>query len=134
MTKKTTKKTAARERISRYVGQDGEYLALDEQQYAVKIAWYFPGDGDFGLYLGNANNGGDETKAAVSVIRDYFRSHKLDLPSRGSDFEFDSVVKAREVLRLINAALHYRQQNKPIPEWATKALADGWLPPKGWRP
>jgi hypothetical protein len=45
-------------------------------------------------------------------------------------FFWESKRAARSALRVINEALKHQ---KPMPEWAQKALAAGWKPPKGWR-
>lgn len=37
---------------------------------------------------------------------------------------------ARGAVRIAREAL---KQERPIPEWAKTALAEGWTPPKGWK-
>jgi hypothetical protein len=126
------------QRIPRYKDADGQYLDIDESRYEIKIAWYLPDEGDFGLYLANESHskweGAEETNVAIDVLRDYWKSKGWALPSEGRDFEFESRSQAKEALRLINARLFYLGENKPLPEWAKKALAEGWNPPKGWKP
>lgn len=45
-------------------------------------------------------------------------------------FFWESTRDARAALRVAKEAL---KQERPMPEWATKALAEGWKPPKGWK-
>jgi hypothetical protein len=34
----------------------------------------------------------------------------------------------------VNIALHAARANRPMPDWASMAIAQGWVPPKGWSP
>ncbi len=45
-------------------------------------------------------------------------------------FFWESTRDAKAALRVAKEAL---KQDRPMPEWATKALAAGWKPPKGWK-
>jgi hypothetical protein len=133
---KATKKA---ERIPRYKDAEGQYLDIDEHvgDYIVKIGWYLPDEGEFGLYLSNErmpSTDGDETNNAIEVLKKFFKEHKLEMPLQGHDFEFESMSMAKAALRAINVALHYQREQRPLPEWAQKASAAGWLPPKGWKP
>lgn len=125
------------ERIPRYKDRDGQYLAIEERGYVYKIGWYDPAEAMFGLMLANAqiaDRDADDTNLASEVCKDYFDKYSMYLPRVGSDYEFDDKRDAQACLRIINAKLHYAKKSKPIPDWAEKALAAGWSPPKGWEP
>jgi hypothetical protein len=47
---------------------------------------------------------------------------------------FEGRAEAQKALRIARAALKAFRENKPWPEWALKAQAAGWKPPKGWSP
>lgn len=135
--KKKVKK--ATQRIPKYVDEDGLYLAIDDRDYIIKIGWYDPEEGEFGLYLCNEHykdtKAGAENNIAIDTVKDYFRENGIPIPGGyKQDFEFDKVTEARKVLRIINAKLHYMRDNKPMPDWAKKAIEEGWSPPKGWKP
>jgi hypothetical protein len=126
------KKTS--QRVPRYVDPDGMYLALDERAHDTQIAWYDPVEGEFGLYLANERLNNWENDTAIDALRGFCKNKGLELPLRGQEFRFDSTSVAREALRAVNARLNLDKANKPLPEWAKKALAEGWKPPKGWSP
>lgn len=46
-------------------------------------------------------------------------------------FQFDTIAEARAALALAKAAKNHPY---PMPEWAAKAIAEGWKAPKGWKP
>jgi hypothetical protein len=48
-------------------------------------------------------------------------------------FLWDSRSRAADALRAIKSALKMHRANKPLPEWAQTALAQGWKPPKNWK-
>ncbi len=39
--------------------------------------------------------------------------------------------QARSIARMIQKQF---ESNRPWPEWALKAKAEGWKPPRGWKP
>jgi hypothetical protein len=130
--KKKAKKTA--QRVTRYVDAEGMYLAIDERSYDSRIAWYDPVDGEFGLYLANEKLNNWENDTAIEALRGFFKTKGLELPFRGQEFSFETMALAREALRHINARLNLNKKEKPLPDWAKKALDEGWKPPKGWIP
>lgn len=53
-------------------------------------------------------------------------------------FMADSLQLAKEMLRVAKAATkkarHEYDSDVPYPDWAVRAAAAGWKPPKGWKP
>jgi len=46
----------------------------------------------------------------------------------------DGAGPAANYMRTIKTALRHAHDDTPWPEWALKAQAAGWKPPKGWKP
>ena len=121
-------------RAKRYVTEDGSYLAIDESG-DYSIGWVIPDEGEFGAYIGDtdynsptAPKSKDEWEAwAVYQAVKPFAEGKSQL----NGFYFGSKRQAQLALQAANASL---VSNAPWPEWAVRAKAAGWTPPKGWRP
>jgi len=114
---------------------DDSRLDIDEGSGGYNIGWYFPGDGEFGAYLGdditskkpNPDNQDEwENWAATLAVKEAFPDARRGLQG----FEFETMKDAKAALRIAKEAT---KQNRPMPEWATKALAAGWTAPKGWK-
>lgn len=50
-----------------------------------------------------------------------------------SGFVWENETHAKKALKAINIALK-TGRDKQVPEWATKAISEGWKPPRGWKP
>lgn len=115
--------------------EDKGVLGIREDRYLFRIGWYFADGGDFGAMLGE----GSVPTKAPSGESDWehwmaSRTAAQCKPQRDGDgFYWESKSDARKALVAINAAIKLRA-DKPMPEWAAKALAEGWKPPKGWKP
>ena len=48
-------------------------------------------------------------------------------------FYWESMSAAKKALKAAKALLAQYKAEKPWPDWATKALSEGWKPPKNWR-
>jgi hypothetical protein len=102
-----------------------------------RIAWVFEDDvgGLLGQSredgLGPAPSGIDDWEqwAACKAILDAYPDVERDRES----FIWSTESSAKKALRIAKASLKGGQE-KPMPEWALKALANGWKPPKGWKP
>lgn len=74
--------------------------------------------------------------ATAQLIRD--RGWSYSEIARRDSWVFGSMARARDVLANANAARRAAAvtwaSEKPMPEWAVKALAAGWKAPKGWKP
>lgn len=115
-------------------------LAIDERGYdgEYRIGWFLSEDGDFGAMIGETKY----TEAQIAKMTDredhecalaYLAALKTDgyrVDWRGLIWESRSA--AQKALRAIKAAI--ANADHPWPEWAVKARAEGWTPPKGWKP
>jgi len=123
----------------RYKSDDGSYLGIDEQDGAWRVAWYLPEDEDFGAYVGDRDvseytGGSDEKKKARWEIMTADAAAKPFADGRKDmyGYRFDSEKQARLAMLAANTSL--LNSGAPMPDWAVKATAAGWKPPKGWKP
>jgi hypothetical protein len=118
-------------------------LAINETEgrgsnwHDFEIGWYFPDEGEFGAMLGEERyTEADIAKAKPDdreVVVAYLAALKTEGVQQGSSRIFWETRKhASNALRAIKAAVV--NDEKPWPEWAVKARAEGWKPPKGWKP
>jgi len=113
-----------------YICEDGDYLAVDERD-VYYIGWYLADDGDFGQYVGEHEppTPSDKDEWEAKIAYDAIKPYADGTDCRG--FYFGTKRKAFHALYAANRALN---KDVPWPEWATKAKAEGWKPPKGWKP
>lgn len=117
----------------RYKDNDGAYLVAQECRDGWELVWAF--EDDDGCALGDEETGDPVTSAAWSAV-EAFAAANPDTVSRprGDGFVFNTERTARKVLAVVNAAMLAAAANKPLPDWAQKAIAAGWKAPKGWTP
>ncbi len=120
-------------------------LVVFERRDLYRIGYYLEDEEDIGAVLGEDLNidipeqdpGLDwglnsdwDYKIAVKTI--------LSLPDIEKDnqgFYWETRNQAQKILKLIKIALkNYQDSKKDLPDWAKKAIAAGWKPPKGWKP
>lgn len=113
-----------------YVCDDGCYLAIDERD-VFYIAWWLVDEEDFGQYVGEVEplEPKDKDEWEVKVAYDAVKPLASGTDIRG--FYFKTKRQVAHALLAANRALN---QDVPWPEWAIKAKAEGWKPPKGWKP
>lgn len=123
----------------RYKSNDGSYLAVVEEASTgnYHIAWFIPDDDGYGAYVG-AGFPEDEkvTEDNKNELWEMKTANEVARPfacCKGSyGYEFETEKKAKQALVACNLALSSREV--PMPDWALKAAAAGWKPPKGWKP
>ena len=116
--------------------EDNPTLVLEEARGRFYLCWQYPED--TGGVLGQDPSDGegscpddkDQDAWEHWVASKAIRSCK-EVQRDPYGFYFESEALAKKALRVAKAAL---KADKPIPEWAEKALAAGWKPPKGWKP
>lgn len=114
-----------------YKTEDGAYLGTVDTARGWAIAWWH--EGEDGLCLGeNFPSADHETQVAQAAIFEAGLAPERDALMRL--WLWDSKKAAFASLRVANAALVAAESDKPWPDWAQKALAHGWKPPKGWKP
>jgi len=121
-----------------YKSEDGSYLAIDKHFDDYPIAWYFPDEGEFGAYIGECESPeegeeSDESKKARWEIMVADTAAKPFSCGKGPyGYSFESEKQAKLALIACNTAL--LNGGAPMPDWAVKATAAKWKPPKGWKP
>jgi hypothetical protein len=115
-------------------------LQIYEEQYVFRIQWYFPDVDDFGATLGESDFTEEDLKKLKPEDED--RDHIVatiaagktpSVQKNGRGFFWDTSAAAKKALVAIRAAIK-SDDGGPWPEWAIKAKANGWTPPKGWKP
>jgi hypothetical protein len=119
------------------LGMAGRFI-VDEITYlhAYAIGWYE--DGECDAHLGQSKADGQGPEPTEREDWEWWKASKvcieLKAPRTGHGamqaFTFDSHRAALAALKRIKLEL---AQERPLPDWATKALAEGWKPPKGWK-
>lgn len=118
----------------------GEKLVVFERHYEFQIGWEI--DGDEGAMLGETLYKKNDLKTCSSEDWDHVMAtivaSETDGVSRSrgdytSGFVWESKRQAVDALRVIKIALK-NKSTKPWPDWALKAKAAGWKPPKTWTP
>ncbi len=109
-------------------------LDIIVEQYKFRIAWYE--DGEEGGWLGQDPNDGLGDAPTDSDDWEHWAASGAvrALPSTQSDslsFFWESMSDAKAALRVAKLAL---KSERPMPDWARTAIANGWKPPRGWKP
>lgn len=106
-----------------------EKLVVYDHHSLFRIGWWIPEDQEVGATLGEDIKvddlpADDDHAIAVRLIL------SLEYEVDNFGFYWESKSAASRVLRLIKDRLN----NKEYPDWAKMALAEGWKPPKNWKP
>jgi len=117
------------------------YLVVDDREdrhSKYRLSWYLPEDQDFGGSVGDSVYTEADLKTAaaddVDCVVAYLTASKLDGVQKDyNGFFWESRSQAQAALRIVKAAIA-AGVDRPIPDWAQKALAEGWRAPKGWKP
>jgi len=116
------------------------YLVIDdhdERNYKYRLSWYLPEDDDIGGSLGDPEYTEADLKTAdaddVDSVIAYLAVSKMGVPKDYNGFYWETRSQAQSALRIAKAAIA-AGVDRPMPDWATKALAAGWKAPKGWKP
>lgn len=116
---------------------DGELGATVGQEQDLRICPAV----DLRQRLQRARDKGDRDEVeylAVELAAREWLDARLDSADYASvhsgGIHFDSSTRLREFFAAMKVALKRAHDEMPWPDWATKALAAGWKPPKGWKP
>jgi hypothetical protein len=106
-------------------------------RHAWALAWVLD-DGELGGEIGEIHpsklidDDEDVLKLAYEAAKPFADGHR---PRHGFIFHTESrAKKAAAAVRAAFKADAAKQAGKPLPEWAQKASAEGWKPPRGWKP
>ncbi len=131
---KTTAKTKGKAKAKADVNQYS--LEMYEERYVIRIRWIV--DDDCGADLGEDVYTKEDLDKADADSRDHIlacltaaQTTGVSRDERGYYWEGNS--HATNAFRLINTALK-NDPGVPWPEWAMRAKAEGWKPPRGWKP
>jgi hypothetical protein len=106
-------------------------LELYESHQGYQIQWIV--DGEPGLTLGEKDIKDitdQETVVACNAIMESDISTEVD----SNGWYWETNTAARRALRVAREAIRMSRKDRSLPEWAAKALANGWKMPKGWKP
>lgn len=122
-------------------------LILDYARNGMyEIVWELVEEGDLGARLGEGDGRpptDKEVNAADDLNWPHLRATQIAAKSKGVEnvtddrkyfpYRWETKTDAEGCLREIRAVLK-AGRNNPMPDWALKASAAGWKPPKGWKP
>jgi hypothetical protein len=105
--------------------------------YLWRITWHIADD-DYGVGATLGEGTTSEWSGAAPKDREdweHWAAQRAAFATAGVErdrngFFWESAGEAKAAFRIVKEAL---KQERPMPEWATKALAEGWKPPKGWK-
>lgn len=117
------------------------YLVVDDRgegNYKFRLSWFLPEDDDIGGSVGDSTYTEADLKTLdasnVDCAVAYLAISKSGTVRRDvSGFYWETRGEAQGALRIVKAAIAAGVE-RPMPDWANKALAAGWKAPKGWRP
>lgn len=133
----------------------GDHWQIVDDTRGFRIQFYNADIDDLGAYLGDGSNadgtwpdgpaGGEEEdevdkewnrahNAAVKLIAAEGLGERARSTGHGGGFLFDSRTEAAKAMRILKTCQKQAKDERPWPEWAVKAAAEGWKAPKGWKP
>lgn len=110
-------------------------LVIDcDREWCWRIYWFLAEEQELGACVGEGDEHLNEEAPTEKEHWEYWVSAKavylLNPEQDFKGFYFESKPAAQKALNVAKQAM---KQDRPLPEWAQKALAEGWKPPKGWK-
>ncbi len=115
-------------------------IELTEDRHTGMYAIVWIVDEDEGAYIGDFwSKNKDIVEVSMNDREEYdvWKTEKVAFqfnPDAINPFRWDSKSVASAALRACRAALKAADKDRPLPDWAVKALSEGWKQPKGWKP
>jgi hypothetical protein len=120
-------------------------VVVDDFRAGFRIQWELDDGDDRGAFLGQEKVEPSATMPENIEDREYWACERAGFQvikegnqdTRGHDeigFWWESQSAARAALTKVKAMAQVTLSEVPWPEWAKTALANGWKPPKGWKP
>jgi len=112
----------------------GRFIVDELRHGEYGIGWLE--DGDCDAHLGQSPDDGDGPEPQEREHWEWWKASKivLDMGAVRSSvsyaYVFDAKARADAALKRIKLEL---AQERPMPDWAKKALDEGWKAPKGWK-
>lgn len=117
---------AKKDRLAIFENRDGYTY-----YYIGWLCWDDEFGVDEGLRLGEGRNSEfADHHAAEEAVKDM----KDGREGEDGPFWWSSRSGAQKALKVAKEAAKLAAEKRPLPEWAKKALAEGWKAPKGWKP
>lgn len=126
------------------MAKDKLMVVSSPDEYCYYLQWYLANENYMGLTLGEmtADELGWEEEPTDREEWENWIAHKIAAESEGVSreggkpdygiFYWETAKEARSVLQQIQLA--WLTNVRELPDWAKKALSEGWEPPKGWKP
>lgn len=113
-------------------------LVEDIWERGWSIGWFDirpDGSSDMNVLLGEPISGDNRLshQQNIAALRGAQRVRVVCSSTSGA-YIWESKKQAARAMRLARAELKAIQTGRPFPEWAKQALAEGWKPPRRWRP
>lgn len=112
----------------------GKYVTWEFSDYEFGIGWLE--DGECDAHLGQSTDDGKGPAPKEREDWEWWIASKIMLEmgatrsDRRTAYVFDSRSAATAAMQRIKLEF---SQERPMPDWAKKALAEGWKAPKGWK-
>ncbi len=108
-------------------------VVTDDERHLLRIQWEC--DDDLGGYLCQDKADGKGSPPKARDEWEHWAASRAVLETEGVKVDttgayWSTLKEANAALRVARAAL---KQERPLPDWATMALSQGWKPPKGWK-
>ncbi len=108
-------------------------LVVVEECHLYRIQWEC--DGDLGGYLCQDKKDGKGEPPKAREEWEHWAASRAVRETEGVEVDatgayWGTLKEANSALRVAKAAM---KQDRPLPEWATTALSQGWMMPKGWK-
>lgn len=117
-------------------------VVVDDRWSQYRIQWEL--EEDMGAVLGEGEYRPAQiekklAKAKTDEDREHLAAclaaaHSKGVEHDSTGFFWESKSAATAALRLARAQIKACRDNKPWPDWALQAHAEGWRPPRGWKP
>lgn len=122
------------------MGTDTKLIIDDNDSYVYRLAWFIVEDDYIGGTLGEETyteadlkrKKDPESREHIAATIAASRTVGVERDSNG--YYWGSRKAASAALKACKIAMKVARAGTPWPEWAVKASAAGWKPPKGWTP
>lgn len=118
-----------------------DHLEIISDHRGYRLQWFCVEESDYGAVVGEGfkaptkNSDLEWYTAEIVCYRALKADHDHEVFGRDAKgFWWDSRAAVTAALRQIKAETKAALSEAPWPEWAIKAKAAGWKPPKGWKP
>lgn len=122
---------------STYIDDDGNFLIESADEPNYRVLWFLNEHEEYGAILGDPPLGDEPISSSSADIEDWAIYKKAAQLADGQDsdgFYWISKPKVMEALESLNLIAQAVKAKLSTPDWAIKALKEGWQPPPNWKP